>query len=859
MIRAAIKGVWANKLRLTLTAIAIVIGVGFVAASFVFTDTINARFESLLTDVSAGVDVYVRPVPPETGNEFTEIGSMSEGTVDDVLAVPGVRIAEGGVGGYAQFVGSDGEPVGGQGPPTFGFSWTVADELNPLRIAEGNGRPPQAAGEVVADVGSAEAGGFVVGDTVTVLTLGPPEQFVLVGLANFGEADNLAGASIAAFELAEAQRLLNLEGQLSEIAVAAEQGVEAETLATDIDQALAGDFVVQTAEASNAEQLADIGEALGFLNIALLAFAAVAVFVGAFIIYNTFRIIVAQRTRELALLRAIGATGRQVTWLVVVEAIIVALIASAIGVLLGVGLAILLAAVMNAAGFNLPEGPLTLAPRTVIVAMSVGMIVTLVSAVFPARKAASVPPVAAMHTELARVPRKSLNRRAAAGAIVTLLGLALLLVGLFASVENPAIYVGAGALIFFLGVSILAPLAAKPMALVLGWPLPRLFNTTGQLAQDNTARQPRRTASTASALMIGVALVVFVAIFAASIKSTVEDSIFDNFPADLSASSTNFEVGVSPAFTAEMEQLEEFETVTPLVFDQALLSETEVVDGETLGVDNGVALIALDPLLADDVVNLEPAPGAYQALAGSAGVLVFQEIMDEKSWVVGDTIVMGFPNALGTDTEIVGTIGKADFGQYVIDRDFYNTVYDNPFDTIVFGTMAAGVAPEDARLAADGVAEPYPNVQIQNKDEVVADAESQIDQLLVLFTGLLFLAIIIAILGITNTLALSIIERTREIGLLRAVGMTRFQTKWMVRWEAVIVAVFGALMGVGIGVFLGWAVVQALADEGLGTFAIPWSQLLFLVLLAALAGIIAAIYPSWKASRIDVLDAIAYE
>jgi len=859
VIRAAIKGVWANKLRLTLTAIAIVIGVGFVAASFVFTDTINARFESLLTDVSAGVDVYVRPVPPETGNEFTEIGSMPEGTVDDVLAVPGVRIAEGGVAGYAQFVGSDGEPVGGQGPPTFGFSWTVADELNPLRIAEGNGRPPQAAGEVVADVGSAEAGGFVVGDTVTVLTLGPPEQFVLVGLANFGEADNLAGASIAAFELAEAQRLLNLEGQLSEIAVAAEQGVEAETLATDIDQALAGDFVVQTAEASNAEQLADIGEALGFLNIALLAFAAVAVFVGAFIIYNTFRIIVAQRTRELALLRAIGATGRQVTWLVVVEAIIVALIASAIGVLLGVGLAILLAAVMNAAGFNLPEGPLTLAPRTVIVAMSVGMIVTLVSAVFPARKAASVPPVAAMHTELARVPRKSLNRRAAAGAIVTLLGLALLLVGLFASVENPAIYVGAGALIFFLGVSILAPLAAKPMALVLGWPLPRLFNTTGQLAQDNTARQPRRTASTASALMIGVALVVFVAIFAASIKSTVEDSIFDNFPADLSASSTNFEVGVSPAFTAEMEQLEEFETVTPLVFDQALLSETEVVDGETLGVDNGVALIALDPLLADDVVNLEPAPGAYQALAGSAGVLVFQEIMDEKSWVVGDTIVMGFPNALGTDTEIVGTIGKADFGQYVIDRDFYNTVYDNPFDTIVFGTMAAGVAPEDARLAADGVAEPYPNVQIQNKDEVVADAESQIDQLLVLFTGLLFLAIIIAILGITNTLALSIIERTREIGLLRAVGMTRFQTKWMVRWEAVIVAVFGALMGVGIGVFLGWAVVQALADEGLGTFAIPWSQLLFLVLLAALAGIIAAIYPSWKASRIDVLDAIAYE
>jgi putative ABC transport system permease protein len=857
VIRAALKGVAANKLRLLLTGFAIVISVAFVAASFVFTDTINARFEVLLTDVSAGVDVFVRPIPPDTGSDLLEAGSMPEEILEEVRAISGVRIAEGAVGGIAQFVGADGEPVGGQGPPTLGFSWGEAAELNPLNIAEGNGRPPSAPGEVVADVGTADRAGFSLGDMVTVLTVGPPEQFVLVGLANFGEEDNLAGATTAAFVLAEAQRLLDLEGRFSEISAAAEPGVDADTLATDIDQALGGGFKVQTAEASNQEQLADIANDLGFLTTALLAFAGVAVFVSAFIIYNTFRIIVAQRTRELALLRAIGATGRQVTWLVVIEAAVVALVASALGVLGGVLLAQLLAVAMRALGIDLPVGRLTLVPRTVIIAMGVGVVVTLVSAVLPARKAASVPPIAAMHIELARVPRKSLRNRAATGVVVTLVGLAALLVGLFSSVENPLAIVGVGALVFFLGISILAPLAAKPVAYTIGWPLPRLFNTTGQLAQQNTARQPRRTASTASALMIGVALVVFVAILAASIKSTIQDQVTDNFLADLTATSTNPELGMSPAFAEEMAALDEFDTVAPLVFGTALVIETESVDGETA--DHGIELLALDPEIADEVLNLDPAPGAYEALAGSDGILVFDEVMSDEGWVVGDTIVMGFPQLAETDVEIVGTFAKADFGQYVIDRGFYNTVYDNPFDSLVFATVAPGVAIADARAAADLVAEPYANVKVQNKDELVADIEAQIDQLLGLIIGLLFLAIIIAVLGITNTLALSIIERTREIGLLRAVGMTRFQTSWMVRWEAVIVAVFGAIMGVGIGVFLGWAVVQALGDEGLGSFAIPWGQIGLLVLVAGFAGIIAAIYPSWKASRIDVLDAIAYE
>jgi putative ABC transport system permease protein len=851
MIRAAIKGVSANKLRLALTGLAIVIGVAFVAASFVFTDTINARFEALFTDVSAGVDVYVRPVPPEAGIEITNTGSIPEETLDQVLAVPGVRVADGGVAGYAQFVDKEGESIGGQGPPTLGFSWTADEALNPLQIAEGNGRPPTAAGEVVSDVATAESANYALGDTVTVLTIGGPEQFTLVGIANFGSEDNLAGATLAIFELREAQRLFDLEGRLSDIAIAGDEGVDADTLAADIQQALGSDFEVQTAADSNQQQLEEVATALGFLNTALLAFAAVAIFVGAFIIANTFRIIVSQRTRELALLRAIGATGSQIVWMVVLEALVVALVASVIGVLIGLLLAQGLAGLLDAVGANLPQGPLTLRPRTVVIAMSVGLIVTLLAALVPARKAASVPPVAAMHEELARPPRRSLRNRAIAGSLVVLLGLVALMIGLFTNVENQIWLVGIGALVFFLGVSILAPLAARPVASTIGWPLPKLFNATGQLAKENTARQPRRTASTASALMIGVALVVFVAILAASITAQVKDELTENFPADLSASSTNFEVGISPTFTEELAAQPEFDTVTALVFDTALY------DGA------GVSILAVDPTQIGNVANLQPAPGALQALAGSDGVLVFDAFAEDRSLETGDTVTIGFPKTTDEMVPIVGTFASDDVllgsAVFILDRPFYDAEYENPFDSLVLATTAPGVSVDDARAVADAVAEPYANVQIQNKDEVVADFEMQINQLLVFFVGLLFLAIIIAILGITNTLSLSIIERTREIGLLRAVGMTRTQTRRMVRWEAVIVALFGAVMGVGIGVFLGWAVVQALGDVGLGAFAVPWTQVVILVVAAGIAGIIAAVYPAWKASRVDVLDAIAYE
>ncbi len=849
MFRAAFKGVFANKMRLSLTAFAIVIGVAFVAASFVFTDTVSARFDALLETTTTGVDVYVRPAQLADGDVWqnTEVGSIPEDTIASVLATPGVRTAEGGVAGFAQLVNKEGDAIGGQGPPTLGYSWAIDASMSPVTIKDGNGRGPEIPGEIVIDANSAQANDLAVGDTIAVLTIGAPEEFTIVGIASFGESDSLAGATLAMFELGEAQRLFDLEGQFSAISVAAEPGVTPEELAADISTTMNGDIEAVTAEQSNDEQLDVISEGLGFLNIALLAFAAVAVFVGAFIISNTFRIIVAQRTRELALLRAVGATAKQVTWMVVVEALIVGFVASVIGIGVGVLLAIGLAAAMNAFGFNMPEGPLTLLPRTVIVGMTVGLVVTIVSALLPARKAARVPPVAAMREELARPQRRSLHVRAVTGSVTVGVGIAALLIGLFTSVSGDIWFVAIGALVFFLGVSIIAPLAADPVAAVLGWPLPKMFGVAGQLAQDNTRRQPRRTASTASALMIGVALVVFVAVFGASIKSSVSSSVTDSFPGDFSAQSTNFAVGVSPAFTEEVRALTEIGDVSTVKIGVAL------VEGES------TSIIAVDPTTIDTVTSLDVSPGAYEALEETNGVLVVESLLDENAWSIGDSVTIEYPQNPGGPTEIVGTIASENFGNYVITESAYIVGFSNPTDYLVFANSVDGVAIADARAAIDGVAAEYPNVKVQNKSELVADAEMQIDQMLVFFTGLLFLAIIIAVLGITNTLALAIIERTREIGLLRAVGMVRRQVRRMIRWEAVIIALFGAVMGVGVGLFLGWAVVRALAESGLGLFAVPVSQIVVLVLLAALAGMIAAIYPSWKASRLNVLEAIAYE
>ncbi len=850
MIRTAMKSLFAHKVRFLLTAVAIVLGVSLVAGTFIFTDTINAQFDTLLDDIYAGTDVSVRA---EMGDFSAAAAPFPAEVYDDVVAVDGVAAAEPGVGSISiQVLDRNGDPIGGQGAPTLGFSWGEIPTLNPMEIKPGNGVPPVGPGQVVLDVNTVKNAGFSIGEMVTVVGFVGPEEYELVGSASFGGTDSLLGATLVSFELEEASRVFGFGDELTGILVQAEPDVDAETLTTRISSVLPSGVEAVTGETEQNEQASEINEALSFLSIGLLAFAGVAVFVGAFIIQNTFRIIVAQRTRELALLRAIGATGRQVRWMVVIEALIIGIVGSIVGIAFGFVMAFFIRALMNFVGLVIPPGSLVLLPRTIIVALLVGIILTLLSSLLPARKASRIPPVAAMREEAARTPRRSLRVRAISGTVITAIGVLLLSVGLFASVGNPIAYVAAGAAIAFIGVSVLAPLAARPLADVIGWPLPYLFGVSGVLAKENTKRKPRRTASTASALMVGVALVVFFSVFGSSTKASISETIFDLFPSDLSFQSTNqtdseVPAVVSPTFAEELGTYDELGVVSAMQFNKAEIDDSDELIG------------AFDPNTIEEVFSLKANGDAIAAVAAPESMIVATSFLEDQGWEIGDAVSLRFISTGTVDLTIVGTFEADDFSNIFLSTDTYMTNFRYDGDSIIFANAADGVTVAEAQEAIEPTVDNFGNVKSQTKSQLVAEAETQIDQALALFTGLLLFAVIIAVLGITNTLTLSIYERTREIGLLRAVGMTRRQVRRMIRWEAVIVATFGALLGVGIGIVLGWAVVRALADEGLGAFSIPVGQVILALVLAAISGVVAAIWPARKAAKMNILDAITTE
>lgn len=843
MFRLARRSVLAHKLRLTLTAIAIVLGVAFVSGTYVFTDSIRASFEDLFGDVNANVDLYVRGT-----TEFgTLAGDIDEEIVAAVAAVPGVDLAVPSVEGIAQLVDANGDPIGGTGPPTLGFSYLPEGEAqSPLTTSAG--RPPNADGEVMIDAFSAEANEFAVGDVLPVILPIGTEDFEIVGIATFGDADNLLGATLAIFEFETAQRVFGLDGKVSSVSINIDAGADLLTTQAGIAEVLPERVEVVTSDTETEDVLAEVDEGLGFINTILLVIAGVAVFVGAFIIQNTFRIIVAQRTRELAMLRAVGATGRQVTGMVAIEAFIVSLVASLIGVGVGILFAQGIKGAFGAFGFGLPGGPLTIQPRTIVVGLAVGVVVTLVSALIPARKAARVPPVAALRD--VQRPTKGLGRRALVGAGVTGIGVVLLAVGLIADVDNALALVGFGALVGFVGVSILAPLVARVFARYVGSPLPRFFGITGRLAQENAMRRPRRTAATASALMIGVALVSVLAVFSASAKAGVAKVFEEDFETDLQIRNAAFadprQAGLPPALTDDIRALDETGAVARVRVGEYRLGEERPTEF-LLGVDGAL----------DDVVNLDLVEGSYEDFT-TGTALVFEDEAVDEGLGVGDTYVAEVPSGEVLDLPIVGVFAGDGLGvPLLVTLDTYESSIAFNLDRFVFIQAADGVAQDQLRAAVDAVAESYPSADVTNTQELISDIEAQIDGLLNLLIVLLGFAIVIALLGIVNTLVLSISERQREIGLLRAVGMERRQVKRMIRWEAVLIAVFGGVLGNVVGVLLGIAVVLAVG-QGL-SLAIPNGQLITYLVAAAIGGVLAAILPARRGAKTNVLEAISYE
>ena len=848
MLRVTLRGLLAHKLRLATTALAVMLGVAFMAGTLVLTATIGATFDGLYADINAGTDVQVRSAEAVTTEAGEQRGAVDEALVATVSSVPGVRATSGDVTGYAQFVGKDGKAIGNpaQGAPTLGFNWIEEPELSPLRLADG--RAPAAAGEVVMDKATADDGGFAVGDPVTVLTASGSEEFTVVGTTRFGKVDSPLGATLAVFDLATAQDVLGLTGRLSAIAVVAEPDLTQEELARRIGEVLPEGVEAITGEQLTSEQQSQTRDALGFFNTFLLVFALIALFVGSFIIYNTFSIIVAQRTREMALLRALGAGRRQVLNSVMVEALVTGLIASAIGVVAGLGVAVLLRDLFGLLGIDIPTTGLTVEAGALVVPIVVGVVITLASAFLPARKASRVPPIAALRNVALDDSGRSVLR-AGIGVAVAGVGVGLLALGLWSEVGNPAALVGLGAAVTFLGVAVLGPVLARPLAGFLGWPLPRVRGIAGHLARENAMRNPKRTSATAAALMIGVGLVGFITIVAASASTSIRGTVDKGFLGDFVVqSNAGVSGGLPPAVASDIAALPEVAVAAAVRTGPAL-------------VDGSAALLpGIDAAAFTQIGDLEVVEGNLPDLDEEGTIAVYTSTADDKGWRLGSTVDVTYP-ATGTQTlVVVALFDQQDIaGPYVTGIATHEPNNDVQLDSSVFIKLAAGVSDAEGRAAIGVVADAYPNAELQDKTEFADAIVGQINQLLNLIYVLLLLAVVIALIGIANTLALSIFERTRELGLLRAVGMTRRQLRSAVRWEAVIIAVMGAVLGLVIGAAFGWALVTSLRSEGFTDLTIPVTQLAVVVVLAAGAGVLAAVPPARRAARLDVLDAISSE
>jgi putative ABC transport system permease protein len=848
VVKLTLRGLWSRKLRTALTFVVVMLGVSLMAGTLVLTDTIRKTFDDLFADVNRGTDVYVRGVTQfESSFGQTQRPRLEDSIVEDVEAVDGVAIAEPSVQGYAQIIDKDGDPIGdpGFGPPTFGGNWGTVDELNPFTLVEG-GRAPEADDELVIDKHSADDADFDVGDTVGVQTQTGLEEYELVGIARFGTADSPGGASFALMTLPAAQERVAQPGMIDSVSVVADEGVGQRELADRVEAQLGEDAEVLTGVEITEENQDDIEEGLQFVTGFLTAFAAIALVVGAFVIYNSFTILVAQRNREMALMRAVGATRGQVLRGVLLEAVIIGGLASVAGFLLGLAVTSGLRAVMDAFGFDLPGGDIVVRPAAVVIAVLSGFIVTVASAVVPAIRAARVSPLAAMRDVAVERTTRVWIRLALAVAI-TVLGALSLVSGIAGDGGIGA--VGLGVLLIFVAAVLFGPVFARPTVEVIGAPLPAVKGMVGQLARQNAARNPKRTAATASALLIGVAIIAFFLAFNASLRASIDDVVGEQFVGDFVVNTTNFGFGgLPPELSERLNELSEVDVAAGIRGVQARIA------------DSNTFATGVDPVPAFELFDLAPIQGTSADLAEPDTIAVFEGRAEDKNWLLGDEVDVIFPQYGATTLRVAMIYGNKELaGDYTIGFPTLDKYVPDPADFAVFARLADGVDPDQARPTLEAVADDYPTGELLDVEEYKDATAEQFTPILGLVTVLMLLTIIIAVLGIMNTLALSVLERTRELGLVRAVGGTRRQVRTMIRWESVVIAVLGSTIGLGLGLFFAWSIGKALEEDGFTTYEVPYLWVAGVVVISALFGMLAALYPAWRAGRLDVLDAIATE
>ncbi|GAA0629451.1 ABC transporter permease [Streptomyces thermocarboxydovorans] len=849
-LRLSAASLRAHRRRFAGTFLAVFLGVAFLAGTLVMGDTLRASFDTMFGNAARGTDAVVRSADAITtpGEAQGVRQPVDTGLTRTIEQVPGVAAAVPDIQGAGQLVGADGEPIGGQGPPTVAGNWITDPELNPYRLAEG--RTPQKSGEVVVNRGTAERGGLSLGDT-TVLRTPDPVKVTIVGLATFGGEDGMAQVTYTGMTRADAEKYLTARpGEAASILVRAEPGVSQRELVDRMAGVLPQDVEAITGQQSAEENNEMIsGQFLSIFTLFLLVFSGVALLVATFSIHNTFAIVVAQRIRENALLRALGASRRQITAATLVEATAVAVTASLAGLAGGIGIAAGLQALFPAIGFPFPEGSLVIGALSLALPLAVGVVVCLGSALLPAVRAGHTAPLAALR-ETAVDTSGASRSRALTGAALGALALAITLAGVLVT---PSIWLaGTGAVLALVTFVVLGPVASSAAVRVLGGPLHRLRGITGGLARRNALRSPKRTAATASALMIGVAVVSLFTVFGASLKATMDQTVSRSFAGDVAVSAPSFGAGgsgLSPRLAPAVEELPEVDTAVGLGRGVA------EVEGD------GRALTVTDPAALGRTFDLGEIRGSLTGL-GATGIALTEKEADRLDVAPGDTTRLTFTDGQEQTFTVRAVYGRSELaGDYVITREAWAPHRTQDADTLVAVSFADGVSTEQGKAAVEKVAGQYGNPEVQTREEYAESSAGGIDMMLTLVYALLALAVLIALLGIANTLTLAIHERTRELGLLRAVGQTRAQLRAMVRWESVLVAAFGTAGGLALGSFLGWVLVEA--SDGAGdsafAFAIPPVQLALVALVGLAAGAVAGLRPAGRAARLNVLRAIATE
>jgi putative ABC transport system permease protein len=856
VIRFALKSLAARKLRTALTALAIVLGVAMMSGSYVLTDTIDKAFDAIFVDSYAGTDAVVTGKDPGFGfeGESAQAPPIPEGTLERVRAVDGVEVATGSVLDFrTKLLRPDGESIDTGGAPSFAFGIDTApeyDRFNPLNLVEG--RWPSGGSEVAVDEGVADDENLKLGDRIGVAALGPAQEFEIVGIAKYGDLSSIGGATFAIFDVPTAQALLDKDGQLDSVQVAAAEGSTPEQLTQRIQTELGDDFTVRTGVEQADEESSEIATFTTIIRYFLLSFAGIALFVGAFVIFNTLSITVAQRMREFATLRTLGASRRQVLRSVILEALVIGLGASIVGLFAGLGLAVGLNELFKALNLDLPQTETVFATRTIVVSLLVGTLVTLAAGLLPAIRATRVPPIAAVR-EGATLPRgRFAHFTPYVSAVIIVLAVLALGYGTLANdirLSERFALLGLGVLALFVGVAMLSSRLVRPLARIVGIPARRVGGAAGRLAEGNAQRNPGRTAATAAALMIGIALVTFVSVLANGIRVSNSDAIERQIQSDLIITSQDGYSEFPAAVGDAVAEVEGVETVSNVRQDIA-----EVAGG-------GANLTGLDARI-NDVYDFRWEDGSDEVLTqlGTLGAVLPNNVAEDKDLAVGDIVTVTSTDNNRRDFVVRGIYKGSPFypllGSASVSQEAFDKLYERPRNRFTLLNVAGDVTV--AKTSVESALEGFPDTRTQTRSEWIDKEDREIQQFLLLLYVLLALSVIISLFGMVNTLALSVFERTRELGMLRAIGMTRRQTRRMIRHESVITALIGAALGLPLGIFLAALVTRALGQYDL-RFSLPVGQLVVLAVVAFIAGVLAAVTPARRAAKLDPLRALQYE